>query len=110
MDEIALLENLLNLYSPSGQEAEAVTYLVEQMRGLGFEARVDEAGKIISDLKKEQARGCFEIARFYEKYKKWSAARVYYGQIQIVDPHSPYADEARVRIDAINKRLSTAGK
>ena len=47
MDEIALLENLLNLYSASGQEAEAVTYLVEQMRGLGFEARMDDAGNAV---------------------------------------------------------------
>ncbi len=47
MDEIALLENLLNLYSPSGQEAQAVTYLVEQMRGLGFEAQVDDAGNAV---------------------------------------------------------------
>ncbi len=47
MDEIALLENLLNLYSPSGQEAKVVAYLVEQMRGLGFDAQVDEAGNAV---------------------------------------------------------------
>jgi [amino group carrier protein]-lysine/ornithine hydrolase len=47
MDEIALLEGLLNCYSPSGQEAEAVRYLVEQMRAMGFEASVDEAGNAV---------------------------------------------------------------
>ena len=47
MDEIALLENLVSLYSPSGQEADAVNCLVEQMRGAGFSARVDEAGNAV---------------------------------------------------------------
>jgi LysW-gamma-L-lysine carboxypeptidase len=47
MDEIALLENLVNLYSPSGHEADAVNYLVEQMRGAGFSAWVDEAGNAV---------------------------------------------------------------
>ena len=47
MDSIALLENLLNLYSPTGQEAEVVNFLVEQMRAAGFEAFVDEAGNAV---------------------------------------------------------------
>jgi LysW-gamma-L-lysine carboxypeptidase len=47
LDPVALLENLLNIYSPSGQEAEAVRFLVEQMRALGFEAFVDEAGNAV---------------------------------------------------------------
>jgi len=47
MDEVSLLEGLLNCYSPSGHEAEAVGYLVEQMRALGYVAAADEAGNAV---------------------------------------------------------------
>jgi [amino group carrier protein]-lysine/ornithine hydrolase len=47
MDEIALLENLLKIYSPSDQEAEAVNYLVAQMKAAGFEAFVDPVGNAV---------------------------------------------------------------
>jgi [amino group carrier protein]-lysine/ornithine hydrolase len=47
MDPVSLLENLLNLYSPSGQEAEAVNYLVERLHSAGFSAWVDEAGNAV---------------------------------------------------------------
>ena len=50
MDEIALLEGLLKIYSPTGQEAEAVDYLVAQMGLAGFEAFVDEAGNAVGVL------------------------------------------------------------
>ncbi len=49
MDSLALLTGLLNCYSPSGQEAEAVNYLVGAMQALGFEARVDEAGNAVGE-------------------------------------------------------------
>jgi LysW-gamma-L-lysine carboxypeptidase len=47
MDEIALLEGLLQCYSPTHQEAEAVNYLVAQMKAAGFEACVDEVGNAV---------------------------------------------------------------
>uniref|UniRef100_A0A7C4L006 Putative [LysW]-lysine hydrolase n=1 Tax=Bellilinea caldifistulae TaxID=360411 RepID=A0A7C4L006_9CHLR len=47
MDEVALLEGLLRTYSPTGAEQAAVAYLTEAMRGLGFEAGVDEIGNAI---------------------------------------------------------------
>ncbi len=47
MDEVALLEGLLRIYSPTGQEAEAVAYLVAQMQAAGLDAFVDEAGNAV---------------------------------------------------------------
>jgi LysW-gamma-L-lysine carboxypeptidase len=46
-DEVELLEGLLKHYSPTYQEAEAVQYLVSQMRVLGFDAHVDEIGNAV---------------------------------------------------------------
>src|SRR5437870_3852949 len=72
--------------------------------------RVAQTDKIIADLKGEQARGNFQIARFYEKRKKWNGALVYYNEVQMQDPDSPYATEAQQRIYALKKRTQQAAK
>jgi outer membrane protein assembly factor BamD len=72
--------------------------------------RVAETQKIIAALKTEQARGNFQTAKFYEKYKKWKGAMVYYNEVLLQDPNSPYAAAARERIEVIKKRTQTASK
>jgi outer membrane protein assembly factor BamD (BamD/ComL family) len=67
--------------------------------------RVPEAQKIIGALHTEEARGSFQIAKFYEKYKKWGGALVYYNEVLLQDPNSPYTTEARQRIDFLKKRI-----
>jgi outer membrane assembly lipoprotein YfiO len=67
--------------------------------------RVPEAQKKIEALKTEQARGSYEIARYYERHNKWEGAKIYYNEVLTRDPNSKLAEEARERIDAINKRL-----
>jgi outer membrane protein assembly factor BamD len=59
---------------------------------------------MVKGLRTEQARGSFNIARFYEKNKKWRAAAIYYNDVVDKDPASSYAQEARERIDEINRR------
>jgi len=49
MDPIALLEGLVSIYSPTGQEAAAVDYLVRQMQAAGLRAHVDAAGNAIGE-------------------------------------------------------------
>jgi len=72
--------------------------------------RVTEAQKNITALKLEQAHGNFQIAKFYEKYKKWNGAMVYYNEVLVQDPNSPYAPEARKRIDALKQLTQRAAK
>jgi LysW-gamma-L-lysine carboxypeptidase len=50
MNEIELLEGLLQRYSPTLQESEAVNFLVAQMKAAGFEACVDKAGNAVGVL------------------------------------------------------------
>lgn len=50
MDDVDLLEGLLQRYSPTLQEAEAVNYFAAQMQAAGFEACVDEAGNAVGVL------------------------------------------------------------
>ncbi len=70
--------------------------------------RVPRAQKAITLLKTEQVRGNFEIARFYEKSKKWNGALVYYNEVLQLDPNSTYAASARQRIEALKPRLQAS--
>jgi outer membrane protein assembly factor BamD len=68
--------------------------------------RVAEAQKTINTLKTEQARGSYETAKFYEKYKRWNGALIYYNEVLLKDPDSRYAEEAKHRIDALKSRAT----
>ena len=75
--------------------------------------RVPETQKMIASLRREQARGNFKIAQFYEKYKKWRGALVYYNEVvslTLTEPNSPYGTEARKRIETLSKMLEPKGK
>ena len=50
MDELVLLREMLEIYSPSGKEGEIAAYLLTQMRALGFRAYQDPAGNAIGVL------------------------------------------------------------
>jgi outer membrane protein assembly factor BamD len=63
--------------------------------------RVTEAQKIITDLKQEQARGALGIAQYYEKRKRKDGALVYYNEVILKAPNSPFAETAREHIAAI---------
>lgn len=67
--------------------------------------RVPETQKVIAKLKSEQATGSYRIARFYEKKKKWWAARTYYNEVVQQDPGSPYAEESKVKIETLRRKL-----
>ena len=90
--------------------AQAIATLTDFMTLYPDDPRVAEGQKIIAALKREQAHGSFNIAAFYEKNHKWDGALVYYNEALLQDPNSPYATEARQRLDAIKKRVQPAGK
>jgi LysW-gamma-L-lysine carboxypeptidase len=49
-DSIALLEGLLRAFSPTGQETPAVTYLVNSMQRMGFQASIDPIGNAVGTI------------------------------------------------------------
>jgi outer membrane protein assembly factor BamD len=76
------------------------------------DARVAETQGIIADLKREQARGNFEIAKYYEKSKRWKAAEIYYNEVvnlSIGDTRSAYGAEAQQRLEELKKRPQVVG-
>jgi LysW-gamma-L-lysine carboxypeptidase len=50
MNSIDFLSGLVQIYSPSTQERDAVNYLVVQMNGLGFRAFIDDTGNAVGIL------------------------------------------------------------
>jgi outer membrane protein assembly factor BamD (BamD/ComL family) len=88
--------------------SQAITVFTDFMALYPNDARVTQAQKYIGELKKEQARGSYEIARFYERYKKWNGALVYYNEVLLQDPSSPYADAARKRLDELKRKTQKA--
>ena len=65
---------------------------------------------MVADLKAEQARGSYSIAKFYEKKKKLDAALIYYNEVLVKDPTSKYAEEARQRIESIKQKKPQQSK
>ncbi len=68
--------------------------------------RVPDATSVILDLKTEQARGAFETARFYERYRRYQGAIVYYNEVLVKDSKSQWAEKARERIEALKPRAA----
>lgn len=93
-----------------GAAGQAIASFTDFMTLYPDDKRVSESEKIITSLKSEQARGNFEIAKFYEKHKRWNGALIYYNEVLLQDPNSTLAPQARERIDTIKKRLQTASK
>ena len=67
--------------------------------------RVPEVQESIALLKREQVRGNYMIAKYYEKTKRWAGAVVYYNEVLQLDPNSSYATLARQRIAALKPRI-----
>ena len=88
--------------STAGQAIATFTDFITLYPG---DPRVSQAQKAIAVLKAEQVRGNYEIARFYEKSRKWTGAVVYYNEVLQLDPNSRYAAWARQRIEALKPRI-----
>jgi outer membrane assembly lipoprotein YfiO len=93
-----------------GTAGQAIAKFTEFMALYPNDTRVPQAQQIIAMLKGAQARGNFAVAQFYEKRKRWEGARIYYNEVLLQDPNSPYATEARQRIDQLKQRVQGAGK
>ena len=90
--------------------AQAIATFTDFITLYPSDERVSEAQEIILSLRTEQARGSFEIARFYEKSKRWEGALIYYNEVLVKDPNSKYAEEARKRIEQLKDRTGEQGE
>ena len=88
--------------------AKAIATFTDFMTLYPEDSRVAEAQKIITALKTEQAHGNFTTGQYYESRGKLISAKIYYNEVVnllLGEPNSTYASKARVRIEALNKRI-----
>ena len=88
----------------------AIAKLTDFITLYSADPRVAEAEAVIKSLKAEQARSNYDKARFYEARKSVAGALIYYNEVITSDANSPYAAEARKRIEELGPgaRLSSA--
>lgn len=81
---------------------------IRDFRDLGAlypsDSRVPGTAAVIASLRTEQARGAFATAKYYEHTKRWLGAVVYYNEVLAKDRNSPYAAEARERLQRLQIR------
>jgi len=88
-----------------GAAAKAIAAYTDFMTVYPDDKRVADAQKAVSKLKAEQVRGSFKIAQYYESNHKWAGAVVYYNDVLQLDANSPFAAQARQRIEVLKPRL-----
>ena len=93
-----------------GTAGQSIAKFTEFLALYPDDTRATEAQKIIAGLKSTQARGDFAVAQFYEKRKQRKGARMYYNEVVLTDPNSPFAAEARQRLDQLKPRVQGASK
>ncbi len=96
-----------------GTAAQAIAAYTDFITLFPGDPRVPDAQKAITALKAQQVEGNFKVARFYEQNKVLNAeqrrdgALVYYNQVLQLDPNSPFAAQARQRIEQLKSRAPT---
>jgi outer membrane protein assembly factor BamD len=63
-----------------------------------------EAEKKISELEEKEAESSYNTARFYEKQKEYSSAKIYYEDIIDNHPDSPWAVKALERVQIMERK------
>ena len=96
-----------------GTAAQAIAAYTDFITLFPDDKRVPDAQKAIVALKTQQVEGNFKVAQFYEQNKVLNAeqrrdgALVYYNEVLQLDPNSPFAAQARQRIEMLKSRPST---
>jgi len=88
-----------------GAAGKAITSFTDFGALFPADPRLKETQEAIVVMRSEQARGSFEIARYYEKRRKRQAALIYYSEVSRLQPDSKLADEARQKVDALKQQL-----
>jgi outer membrane protein assembly factor BamD len=94
-----------------GKAGQAIAAYTDFITVFPDDKRVAAAQQAIVMLKAEQVRGSFVVAQFYENSKTLSATQrrngaiVYYNEVLQLNPNSPYAAQARQRIEALKPLL-----
>lgn len=70
------------------------------------EEKVQVAIDNLSKMEDHYAASFYETAQFYERTKKWSAAKIYYTKILASFPKSQLAENSQVRLVTVDTRIA----
>jgi outer membrane protein assembly factor BamD len=70
--------------------------------------KAPRAEEIRAELRQDQSRGLFQIAKFYQKRKDYKAALVYYNQVIEKNPRSAWASNAQKQITQLVRLKETS--
>lgn len=68
--------------------------------------KIEVAANNLSSMKDHYAASFYETAQFYERTKKWGAAKIYYTKILSSFPQSQLADRSRNRLEVVNVKAA----
>lgn len=69
------------------------------------EEKLEVARLNLMDMQEYYASCFYETARFYERTKKWGAAKIYYKKILATYPESDIAIQSQQRLDNVQKKI-----
>ena len=110
MDEVELLEGLLRIPSPSGEEAGVASFLADRMAAMGFQVRRDEVGNTIGEVGPEGAARTVLLLGHMDTVPGWVPVRREGGRLYgrgAVDAKGPLvafvvaAAQAAPRLDGV---------
>lgn len=67
--------------------------------------KVPQANENIKMLSGRETKGAYEIAKYYDKQKKYKAAVIYYNDVIQQQPGTPQSDASKARIEALKTLL-----
>jgi outer membrane protein assembly factor BamD len=108
---IAYQKQAMKAEYDQGKAGQAIAAYTDFITIFPDDKRVPEAQQAVTLLKAEQVRGSFVVAQFYENSKTLSTTQrrngaiVYYNEVLQLNPNSPYAAQARQRIEALRPLL-----
>lgn len=112
-DELMLLQEMLEIYSPSGQEEEISNYLFGRFRSFGFETRQDSAGNVIGTVgsgdKEIVLLGHMDTVGGFLPVKQLDGHLYGRGAVDAKGPLATFVAAATRVASTVNKRVTVIG-
>jgi outer membrane protein assembly factor BamD len=92
------------IYDPSAA-SKAQDAFTDFMARYPDSEKVPQAQQNIKMLSGRETKGAFEVAKFYDKAKKYRAAVIYYNDVIQQQPGTPASDFAKIRIEQLKTQV-----
>jgi len=113
MNNVSFLKNLLNIYSPSGEEKEISNYLYEKLNLLGFNAHCDKVGNIIAKIGSGKPDvilvGHIDTVKGFIDVKEIDGKIYGRGSVDAKGPYSAFVCAVNEIKDTLNKSVTIIG-